>query len=112
MNNNRQALIIKYIIPNTMLCICVCKYIISNLWCKERQEKDLRPLIQNLTFSCLQFIPTFPLLQDSFCFSNCITQPIGKHHEINLKSSCAAQAGLDRPHNLPASASEILGLQA
>lgn len=23
MNNNRQALIIKYIIPNTMLCVCV-----------------------------------------------------------------------------------------
>lgn len=45
MNNNRQALIIKYIIPNTMLCVCVCKYIISNLWCKQRQEKDLRPLI-------------------------------------------------------------------
>lgn len=36
-----------------------------------------------------------PLLQDSFGFSNCITQPIDKHHEINLKSSCAAQAGLD-----------------
>lgn len=64
MNNNRQALIIKYIIPNTMLCVCVCKYIISNLWCKEtRKRLETFNLEPNILLSPIySYLPITPRL--------------------------------------------------